>query len=190
MGNEPSPPINFRDDIQDVISLPWGTILFFSFVFGLLTALVSFLAGIPGLIGLAAENYFQTGNVLGGESWFSLLLIFLLTVVLIAFSMTFLVTGWLLLNGSKTIQFLFLWTLVGVAYFCWIGIAFCVVCIPLVGFSAWVFTGDWSPAMIGVVFLYPAWKMGKGFWYSLKNFPAVANWVYRTVAETPLAHDP
>lgn len=175
--------IDFSEDIKDVIRLPWKPILTGSFLFGLLLSLASFLVGLPGIIGQAFVNYQDSGDLLSGEDPWMILFIFLLTILLITFSSTFLVIAFMLLNGSKTFQFLFLWSLVTLGYLILLLITLCVSAIPVLCLFGAVVEGSWGFGVGGIVMLYPAWKLLQGSYYSLRNLPGVVHWVYRTTAK-------
>ncbi|MDG2184672.1 MAG: hypothetical protein P8K79_03270 [Mariniblastus sp.] len=177
------PEIDFTEDIKGVISLPWRQILIGAFLFGFLVSLTSFLAGLTGIIKQALLNYQSTGDLLNGEDPLMILFIFLLTILLITFATTFAVVGFMLINGSKTFQFLFLWSLVTLGYLILLLLTLCVTAILVLCLLGIFVEANWEFGVVGIVMLYPAWKLLRGSFYSLRNLSSVAQWVYQTTAK-------
>ena len=188
MSND-QPEIDFSEDIKGVISLPWRQILTGAFLFGFLVSLTSFLAGLTGIIRQALLNYQSTGDLLNGEDPLTILFVFLLTILLITFATTFAVVGFMLLNGSKTFQFLFVWSLVTLGYLILLLLTLCVAAIPILCLFGIFIEANWEFGIIGIVMLYPAWKLLYGSYYSLRHLPSVANWVYQSTAKADVSND-
>ena len=182
MAND-QPKIDFSKDIKGIICLPWGRILTGALLFGLLISLTSFLAGLTGIIKQGLLNYQSTGDLFIGEDPLMVLFVFLITFLLITFAATFSVVGFMLLNGSKTFQFLFVWSLVTLGYLILLSFTLCLAAIPILCLLGLFFEANWEFAIIGIVMLYPAWKLLYGSYYSLRHLPSVANWVYQSTAK-------
>ena len=105
--------IDFKRDLRNVLSLPWSIILRYGFIFGLLAAIGGAVMGIPEILLEQLSSFLNTGEVelTDERDIFVLVVTFLLIVFLVACVVTFLLVVFLLLQGSKTVQFAFLWSL-------------------------------------------------------------------------------
>ncbi|MEC9094921.1 MAG: hypothetical protein VX438_19590 [Planctomycetota bacterium] len=182
------PVIDFAKDLKSLAELPWPRILLYSLCFGLLVAFGSFLVGLPELIKVGVLNYSQTGDALGGRNAGSMAFASLLAVLLITIGSSASVICLLLINGSKTIQFIFLCGVVGLMLVCWMVIAASLGALPLICLTGAILINDWDSdsiglAVMGVVFFYPAMKCWNALHFTLVNYANVFRWVYRTVAK-------
>jgi hypothetical protein len=182
------PVIDFAKDLKSLAELPWFRILLYSLCFGLLVAFGSFLVGLPELIKVGVLNYSQTGDALGGRNAGSMAFASLLAVLLITIGSSASVICLLLINGSKTIQFIFLCGVVGLVLACWMVIGVSLGVLPLICLTGAILINDWDSdsiglAVMGVVFFYPAMKCWNTLHFTLVNYANIFRWVYRTVAK-------
>ena len=177
--------IDFKRDLRNVLSLPWSIILRYGFIFGLLAAIGGAVMGIPEILLEQLSSFLNTGEVeLTNERDISFLVVtFLLIVFLVACVVTFLLVVFLLLQGSKTVQFAFLWSLAMFFYGTGILLLASILGTPVVLVVGAFAENEAMLAGLAVVLSYPGWKAGQGLWFMFTNFRTMSRWVYRTVAE-------
>ena len=177
--------IDFKRDLRNVLSLPWSIILRYGFAFGLLAAIGGAMMGIPEILLEQLLRFLNTGEVdLTGERDISFLVTtFILIVVLVACVITSLLVVFLLLQGSKTVQFIFLWCLTMFFYCSGILLLVSILGMPFIFVVGAFAENEVMLAGLAIVLAYPGWKAGQGLWFMFTNFRVMYRWVYRTVAE-------
>lgn len=177
--------IDFKRDLRNVLSLPWSIILRYGFAFGLLAAIGGAMMGIPEILLEQLLRFLNTGEVdLTGERDISFLVTtFILIVVLVACVITSLLVVFLLLQGSKTVQFIFLWCLTMFFYCSGILLLVSILGMPFIFVVGAFAENEVMLAGLAIVLAYPGWKAGQGLWFMFTNFQVMSRWVYRTVAE-------
>ena len=177
--------IDFKRDLRNVLSLPWSSILRYGFAFGLLAAIGGAIIGIPEILLEQLLRFLNTGEVdLTGERDISFLVItFILIVVLVASAITSLLVVFLLLQGSKTVQFIFLWCLTMFFYCSGILLLVSILGMPFILVVGAFAENEVMLAGLAIVLAYPGWKAGQGLWFMFTNFRVMSRWVYRNVAE-------
>ena len=177
--------IDFKRDLRNVLSLPWSIILRYGFAFGLLAAIGGAMMGIPEILSEQLLRFLNTGEVdLTGERDISFLVTtFILIVVLVACVITSLLVVFLLLKGSKTVQFIFSWCLTMFFYCSGILLLVSILGMPFILVVGAFAENEVMLAGLAIVLAYPGWKAGQGLWFMFTNFRVMSRWVYRNVAE-------
>ena len=177
--------IDFKRDLRNVLSLPWSIILRYGFAFGLLAAIGGAMMGIPEILLEQLLRFLNTGEVdLTGERDISFLVTtFILIVVLVACVITSLLVVFLLLQGNKTVQFIFLWCLTMFFYCSGILLLVSILGMPFIFVVGAFAENEVMLAGLAIVLAYPGWKAGQGLWFMFTNFRVMSRWVYRNVAE-------
>ena len=177
--------IDFKRDLRNVLSLPWSIILRYGFAFGLLASIGGAIMGIPEILLEQLLRFLNTGEVdlTGERDISSLVTTFILIVVLVACVITSLLVVFLLLQGNKTVQFIFLWCLTMFFYCSGILLLVSILGMPFILVVGAFAENEVMLAGLAIVLAYPGWKAGQGLWFMFTNFRVMSRWVYRTVAE-------
>ena len=176
--------IDFKEDLKQVISLPWLKIWMAGFAMGLMVALVSLAVELPGILREGILNLINDGDLMPGKdpklSALAFVLVFLFVGMLTSFSLSAMV----LLNGSKTAQFLFLWSLVLSGYFALIFFSLSMVGVVVLSVCSALFDGEWGLLILATVCVYPAYLSVKGSYYSIVKISKVSDWIYKSLVKT------
>ena len=176
--------IDFKEDLKQVISLPWLKIWMAGFVMGLFVALMSLGMALPALLKEGLLNLINDGDLMSAEdpklSALAFVLVFLFVGMLTSFSLSAMV----LLNGSKTAQFLFVWSLVLSGYFALIFFSLSMVGVVVLSVCSALFEGEWGLLILAIICVYPAYISIKGSYYSIVKISKVSDWIYKSLAKT------
>jgi hypothetical protein len=154
------------------------------FVTGLFVALMSLRMALPDMLKKGLLNLINDGDLMSGEdpklTALALVLVFLFVGLMTSFSLTAIV----LLNGSKTAQFLFLWSLVLSGYVALIGIAVNLFGIVVLGVYGALVEGEWGFLIVAIICVYPAYISVNGSHYCIVKSSKVSNRVYEIIGKT------
>ncbi|MEC7564472.1 MAG: hypothetical protein VX738_02215 [Planctomycetota bacterium] len=176
--------IDFKEDLKQVISLPWLKIWMAGFATGLMVALLSLVVELPGILEEGILDLINDGDLLSGEDPKHIFLGTVLVFLLISVMTSFVLTAFVLINGSKTVQFLFVWSLVLSGYFALIFFSLSMVGIVVLSVCSALFEGEWGLLMLAAVCVYPAYLSVKAGYYCIVKIPKVSDWIYKSLAKT------
>ncbi len=164
--------IDFKRDLRKVLSLPWSIILRYGFVFGLLAAIGGAIMGIPEILLEQLLLFLNTGKVDPDRraKHFFLVITFILIVVLVACVVTSLLVVFLLLQGSKTVQFIFLWCLTMFFYCNGVLLLVSILGMPFILVVGAFAENEVMLAGLAIVLAYPGWKADRAFGLCLPTF--------------------
>ena len=151
---------------------------------GLFVALMSLGTALPDMLKEGLLNLVNDGDLMSGEDPKLTALAFVLIFLFVGMMTSFALTAIVLLNGSKTAQFLFLWSLVLLGYVVLIGIALNLVGIVVLSVYGTLVEGEWGFLILAVICVYPAYISVKGSYYCIVKISKVSNWAYEIIAKT------
>ena len=176
--------IDFKEDLKQVLSLPWLKIWMAGFVMGLFVALVSLAVELPGILGEGILNLINDGDFMAGKDPELTALAFVLVFLFVGMMTSFSLTAIVLLNGSKTAQFLFVWSLVLSGYVALISIGVNLVGIVVLSVYLGLVEGEWGFLILAFICVYPAYISVKGSYHCIVKIPKVSDWIYGILAKT------
>ena len=176
--------IDFKEDLKQVISLPWLKIWMAGFVMGLFVALVSLAVELPGILREGILNLINDGDFMPGKDPKLSALAFVLVFLFVGMMTSFSLSAMVLLNGSKTAQFLFVWSLVLSGYFALIFFSLSMVGIVVLSVCSALFEGEWGLLILAAVCVYPAYLSVKANYYCIVKISKVSDWIYKSLAKT------
>ena len=176
--------VDFKKDLRAVISLPWLKIWMAGFVMGLFVALMSLGMALPDMLKEGLLNFINDGDLTSGEDPKLTALAFVLVFLFVGMMTSFSLTAIVLLNGSKTAQFLFLWSLVLSGYVALISIGVNLVGIVVLSVYLGLVEGEWGFLILAFICVYPAYISVKGSYHCIVKIPKVSDWIYGIMAKT------